>query len=337
VKKSILSYSEFLNDVIVKETNNAKNITKTTITSIQTSESVTNEDENLNEGFLDAVLRFFKGIFDLFSDKEVKKEAEESQKYFSDLENDDNLTDEELEDEIDPKFIRNTSVRFSKSIRKRVETDDEKGIRTSKDLVKSFSSWLGMILVYEESIRMPLIEKMTKNPELAKRFTWVPLKYSRESNKLKDWYKSEDCKPDPKILKALVEMSKIKPEEKKSRVKQFAEAFINIQVKQLNIEEEFKDQDKEWLDNLHSGLAAMANGIIEAMQGTIKNTQDAKLTEVVANEMIQNRKRRGKNSKVEDKKPTETTSDSGESRSRKSSKKTTPTSATKTETKKSTK
>ncbi len=324
MKKSILSYSEFLNDVIMKETNNTKN-TKTTITSIQTSESVTNEDGNLNEGFLDAVLRFFKGIFDLFNDKEVKKEAQESQKYFSDLENDDNLTDEELEDEIDPKFIRNTSVRFSKSIRKRVETDDEKGIRTSKDLVKSFSSWLGMILVYEESIRMPLIEKMTKNPELAKRFTWVPSKWSegyyRADNDIKDWYKQSECKPDPKVLKSLVAITKLKPEEKKSQIIKFSEAFIKLVVDSDERNgSKFKSQDKEYLDELHAGLAAMANGIIEAMQGTIKNTQDAKLSEVVATEMIQNRKKRG-SKKVKDKSSTETTSNSEESRKKRGSRK----------------
>ena len=325
MKKSILSYSEFLNTKA-----------KTSIT--KTSESTVSENENLNEGFLDAVLRFFKGIFDLFNDKEVKKEAEESQKYFSDIENDDDLSDEELEDEVDPKFIRKTSDKFSKSIRKRVETDDEKGIRTSKDLVKAFSSWLGMILVYEESLRMPLIEKMTKNPELAKRFTWVPPKWSsgyyRADNDLKDWYKQSECEADQKVLKSLVSISKLKPEEKKAQVIKFAEAFIKMVVDSDERNgSKFKSQDKEYLDVLHAGLAAMATGIIEAMQGTIRNTQDAKISEVVANEMIQNRKRRGK--KAKDKKPAETTSDSGETRSRKSSKKTT--TASKTEPKKSTK
>ena len=62
--------------------------------------------EDINEGFLDAIVRFFKGMFDLFNDKEVKKDAEESQKYFDEIENDEELTDEEIEEEVDPKRVR---------------------------------------------------------------------------------------------------------------------------------------------------------------------------------------------------------------------------------------
>ena len=280
--------------------------------------------EDLNEGFLDSILRFFKGIFDLFNDKEVKKEAEESQKYFSEIEDDDDVTDEDLEDAVDTKVIRKSSEKFTKSIQKRVETDEEKGIRTSKDLVTTFSSWLGMLLVYEESIRMPLVEKMTKNPELAKRFTWVPPKWTTD---LKGWYKEKDCKPDPKILKALADISKIEPSKKKEQVKKFAESFINYVVSQDERNgSKYKAQDKEYLDELHSGLAAMCNGIVEAMQGIIKNTQDAKLSEVIATEMIQNRKRKGKDKKPGDKKPEDKSNAEG-SRSRKSNKKTTGTAA----------
>jgi hypothetical protein len=200
------------------------------------------------------------------------------------------------------------------------ETDEEKGIRTSKDLVTTFSSWLGMLLVYEESIRMPLVEKMTKNPELAKRFTWVPRKWTTD---LKGWYKEKDCKPDSKILKAIADISKIEPAKKKEQVKKFSESFINYVVSQDERNgSKYKAQDKEYLDELHLGLAAMCNGIVEAMQGIIKNTQDAKLSEVIATEMIQNRKRRGKDKKPGDKKPEDKSSAEG-SRSRKGSKKTT--------------
>lgn len=280
--------------------------------------------EDLNEGFLDSILKFFKGIFDLFNDKEVKKEAEESQKYFSEIEDDDEISDEDLEDAVDTKVIRKSSEKFTKSIQKRVETDEEKGIRTSKDLVTTFSSWLGMLLVYEESIRMPLVEKMTKNPELAKRFTWVPPKWTTD---LKGWYKEKDCKPDPKILKALADISKIEPSKKKEQVKKFAESFINYVVSQDERNgSKYKAQDKEYLDELHSGLAAMCNGIVEAMQGIIKNTQDAKLSEVIATEMIQNRKRKGKDKKPGDKKLEDKSNAEG-SRSRKSNKKTTGTDA----------
>lgn len=306
MKKSILSYSEFKNNSVTNKDT--------------TPEIETNESNDLNEGILDSILRFFKGIFDLFNDKEVKKEAEESQKYFSEIEDDDEISDDDLEDAVDTKVIRKSSEKFTKSITKRVETDEEKGIRTSKDLVVSLSSWLGMILVYEESIRMPLIEKMTKNPELAKRFTWVPPKWTTD---LKGWYKEKDCKPDPKILKSIADISKLEPSKKKEQVKKFAESFINYVVSQDEQNgSKYKAQDKEYLDELLVGLAYMANGITEAMQGIIKNTQDAKLGEVIATEMIQNRKRKGKDKKPGDKKPEDKSNTEG-SRSRKSNKKTT--------------
>jgi len=127
-------------------------------------EKENSQPEELNEigGFLDAIVRFFKGMFDLFNDKKVKKEAEESNKYFMEIENDDEISDEELEEEIDVKRVRKVSETMNKNIKTRVETDEEKGIRTSKDLAASLTSWLGMLFVYEESLNMPIVVKMTK-------------------------------------------------------------------------------------------------------------------------------------------------------------------------------
>lgn len=286
-------------------------------------EAKTMISEDINEGFLDAIVRFFKGMFDLFNDKEVKKDAEESQKYFSEIENNEDLTDEEVEEEIDAKRVRKISTNMNKHIVKRVETDEEKGIRTSKNLVESFTGWLSMLFVYEDSLHMPILEKMTKNPELAKRFTWVPKKWSLGGEiDTKDWYKQKECKPDPKILNTIAAISKMEGKEKESMTKKFAESFIKYVVESDEQNgSKFKEQDKEYLDDLHAGLATMAASIASAMEGVLKNTPDDKLTEVIATEIITKRKRKG-SKKPADKKAEEKpkAGEEGEKRSRKSSK-----------------
>jgi hypothetical protein len=280
--------------------------------------------ENLNEGFLDSIVRFFKGIFDLFNDQYVKKDAEESQKYFTEIENDEDVPDEDVQEEIDPKRVRKISDNMNKNIKKRIETDEEKGIRTSKNLTESFTSWIGMLVTYEESMNMPFIEKMTKNPELAKRFTWVPPAYTSGDKSIKDWYKDPECKPDPKVLKSLENISKSDPKAKKNLITKFCQAFIEMVVSSDERNgSKYKEQDKEYLDQLHVGLAAMANGIIESMYGVIKNTQDDKLTEVIAEEIITKRKRKGGKTGTKQSTPTASSGNSGEGRSRKGSKKTT--------------
>lgn len=278
--------------------------------------------ENLNEGFLDAIVRFFKGMFDLFNDKDVKKDAEESEKYFSEIESDDEISDEELEEEIDPKRVRKISVSMNTHIVKRVETDEEKGIKTSKNLVEAFTGWLSMLFVYEDSLRMPILEKMTKNPELAKRFTWVPKKWSFAGDTdTKDWYKQKECKPDPKILNTIAAISKMQGKEKESMTKKFAESFIKYVVESDEQNgSKYKEQDAEYLADLHAGLATMAASISSAMQGVLKNTPDDKLTEVIATEIITKRKSKGSKKPV--KKADENPDEKEKNRSRKGSKKT---------------
>ena len=306
-------------------------------------EKENSQPEELNEigGFLDAIVRFFKGMFDLFNDKKVKKEAEESNKNFMEIENDDEISDEELEEEIDVKRVRKVSETMNKNIKTRVETDEEKGIRTSKDLAASLASWLGMLFVYEESLNMPIVVKMTKNPELAKRFTVPAHEYAVGDLPLNDWYKQKECKPDPKVLKAFENVSKLEPDKKKDQVKQLAESLIQyvVKSKEENVKR-FKAQEKEYLDELHAGLAAMAKGLIEAMYSVIKNTQDAKVSEVIATEIITKRKRKGtkKDTKPGEEKPEASkkpaaktaSKSSGETRSRKGTKKTVSTKTTQT-------
>jgi len=278
------------------------------------------EDLQINEGFLDAIVRFFKGIFDLFNDKEVKKEAQDSQKYFSELENDKNISDEDLEEEIDVKRVRRSSEKMAVTVKKRIETDEEKGIRTGKNLKESLASWIGMILVQEESVRMPLISKMIQNPELAKRFTWVPEKYSTEN--MKDWFKDKDCVLDKSIETTIKGLVNAPSDKRKNAVMKFAENYITYVVKKTGEEEKFKSQEEKTLDMIHLGFAKMANNVINGMTSIIKNTQDDKLAEVIADEIITARKRKRSKKpdrKIEPKKE-DSEDETASTRSRKSSK-----------------
>jgi len=293
---------------------------------VENTENVVQEDLQINEGFLDAIVRFFKGIFDLFNDKEVKKEAQDSQKYFSQLENDENISDEDLEEEIDVKRVRRSSEKMTVTIKKRIETDEEKGIRTSKNLKESLASWIGMILVQEESVRMPLISKMIQNPELAKRFTWVPVKYSTEN--MKDWFKDKDCVLDKSIETTIKGLVNAPSNKRKDAVMKFAENYITYIVKKTGKEEKFKSQEEETLDMIHLGFAKMANNVINGMASIIKNTQDDKLAEVVADEIITARKRKRskepKQNPEQKAEPKGSDDNTSSTRSRKSSKTTKP-------------
>jgi len=143
------------------------------------------------------------------------------------------------------------------------------------------------------------------------------------------------------VLKAFENVSKLEPDKKKDQVKQLAESLIQyvVKSKEENVKR-FKAQEKEYLDELHAGLAAMAKGLIEAMYSVIKNTQDAKVSEVIATEIITKRKRKGtkKDTKPGEEKPEASkkpaaktaSKSSGETRSRKGTKKTASTKTTQT-------
>ena len=285
------------------------------------------QEDTVNEGFLDAIVRFFKGIFDLFNDKEVKKEAEASQTYFSEIENDEEIPDEDLEEEIDAQRVRKSSEKLSLTIKKRIETDEEKGIRTSKNLVESLASWIGMILVQEEAVRMPLLSKMLENPELTKRFTWVPEKYT-EAN-MKDWFSDKECVLDKSILTALKGLATAPADKRKDAIIKFSENYVTYVAKKTGKEEGLKTKDKETLDGIHLGFAKMASNILGGINTIIKNTKDDKLSEVIAGEIITARKRKGSKKpgqKPEDKKPEDKSGKEDDSttagRSRKGTKKT---------------
>ena len=290
---------------------------------VEIKESQESFNNSINEGFLDSILRFFKGIFDLFNDKTVKKEVEDSAEYFKEIQEDETISDEEISDEIDTSRVRKTSNRIVVAIKKRIETDVEKKNKTSKLLTEKLASWFGQIIAYQDSLKMPLIKKMLSNSELSKKFTWVPSKYTEEGSKLKviDWYKDKDCiLDDTKVKPAIKMLVETSPDQIEQAVKSFSTAYIKFVVEKEDENELFAKGDPDFIEKIYLGFAAMATSVVSTMQGIINNTTDDKLNGVIADEIITARKRKGnKKSTKEVKKPDEEATSSIRARKNKKS------------------
>jgi len=290
MEKKILSYDEYV-------------VNKKTV-----SESGTEPDESnqgVNEGFLDAILRFFKGLFDLINDKKVKKESEEISGDLNKIVDDESVDDDSIEEEIDVKRVRRSADAISAASKQRIQVDEEKGIKTLKGLTDSLASWWGMIIVQQESTRIPMLQKMMKNPDTAKRFTWVPLKWSSPNAKepLKNWYKDAECVADKGVLQEIAKVVQTPPDKQKEAIMNLSKFLVENYMKTSASAEAMKKNDAAELTDAYHGFAAMCTSIIETMMSIVKNTADDKLAEVMADELVQERTRKKKNVKPEDKKP----------------------------------
>jgi hypothetical protein len=229
----------------------------------------------VNEGFLGSVLNFFKGLFELISDRKVKKESQDISSYFQKFKEDD-MTPEEMEEEIDIKRVRKSGSNMADSIKDRVEVDGEKGVSTNQGLMKSFSSWVAMLISQQESLKLDFFQKMLENPELQKRFVFVPADFREDVTK---WYKNSDCKLDPRVKKAWLKLAETPANQLQSAVQEFCKNFIGFVAENSyeNGLRRLKNNDKEFIDDVYGGLAAMSNGIVAGMQLMMKNTPDDKI------------------------------------------------------------
>jgi hypothetical protein len=261
--------------------------------------------EEVNEGFLDSLLRFFKGLFDLISDKKVKKESEAISNDLNKIIDDENVADDEIEEELDVKRVRRSADAISAASKQRIQVDEEKGIKTLKGLTDSLASWWGMIIVQQESTRIPMLQKMMKNPDTAKRFTWVPEKWSNPNatEPVKNWYKTKECVADKNVLQQILKAVESPMDKQKEAIMNLSKFMIENFMKTSGSAEGMKKNNAEDIMNAYRGFAAMCTSIIETMMTIVKNTADDKLAEVVADEMVQERTRRKKTAKPEDKKP----------------------------------
>ena len=268
----------------------------------------------LNEGIVDSIMNFFKGIFDLFSDKKVKEAAENQSKRFKEIEDDDDIEDDEVEDEIDAKRTRKTNDNMYSSIKERIKINVKDGVKSSKMLNDELASWFGMIIVQQESLRMPIIEKMLKDPELSKKFVWVPLKWSTPGSKvsIKTWYSSKECIVDKTVANAILTAAKATQKDKKAAITKLANIYLNNLVQKGTPEEKaknttlFKKNDPAYLSNLLNGCASMANNVLIIMNQIVSKTPDDKLKEIIAKDIIDVRTRRKKESPKKDEKKKDT-------------------------------
>ena len=102
MEKSILSYEEY---IAIKRLNESS--------------------DDINEGFLDAILRFFKGIFDLFNNKKLKDDAEEMSTTFREIQENEDISDDEIPDHIDTEETRKTFTRCNVYIVEKIDVDRE--------------------------------------------------------------------------------------------------------------------------------------------------------------------------------------------------------------------
>jgi phosphoribosylformimino-5-aminoimidazole carboxamide ribonucleotide (ProFAR) isomerase len=277
------------------------------------AESSTSSEESkaLNEGFLDAIVRFFKGILDLFNNKDLKKETTESEKQWKDIEEDDSISDDEIQDEIDSDRVRKSSEKASKTIVNQIDVDTETGIRTTEDLRKKLASWIAQIVIWEDSInKMPILKKLLSNTEASKRFVWVPSDFRQGKDKpaKKEWFSQKNCVLEKQVAAEWMKVAETKDEK---TIKEFAKKLIDYVAKgRENGLKKLKENQPDFLDDMFAGFAAMSRGIMTSASAVVKNTPNDKMSEIIADEIIQSRKRKGKKAtkpteKVDAQKPEE--------------------------------
>jgi O6-methylguanine-DNA--protein-cysteine methyltransferase len=224
-----------------------------------------------------------------------------------------------LEDDIDTKRVRRSNEKFTEYIVDRVEVDTEKAIMTNKGLMKSFSSWIAMIVAQQESLKLDFIQKMLANNALQKRFTFVPDEHRED---LEKWYKDPKCILDPKVKTALLKVANAEPAMRQKAIEEFAKNFVGY-VAEKNYEKgltKLKSNDKEFIQDVYSGLAAMTLGITRGMKTMVKNTPDDKIANMVSSTLIEERSRRKSKDKKEEPSAEEETNDELAGRARKSKK-----------------
>ena len=284
MKNPVLSYKEFTDQKRLTENKN-------------------NIGNPLNESFLDAVLRFFKGIFDLFSNKKLKKNYEDMRVYYKRLQYDKDIDNDELRDELSAKKIRKSFFDAIKTISNGIEIDKEKGIRITADLQKHLASWVAQLIALNESHNLGIIQKMLTNKETVKKFTWVPTKY-RENPK--EWYKQKECLLDKKIKDSLFKILAAPQEKQENLIKDFCKRYVEYVALQHDNMSGYdpgdgakllKANDKDLLDDIHSGFYVMIMNVKDTMNNIIKNSQDDKIIEQVETQIIKDREIQDKKDK----------------------------------------
>ena len=273
MKKPVISYEQYIKQ---------KKISEALSSQIQ--------EEALNENFLTSVLNFFKGLFDLFKNKELKNTAEESRRDIKEIENDENISNDELPESIDGKKLKKYFDRANKSIENQIDVDKEKGIRVSNELIKKLAGWLGQMITSQDMISTDILQKMLKNTEGVKRLTWVPQKYRQNP---RDWYKDKDCILEKSIKEAFIKVLEADEERKEKLLLEFSKRYVEFVSKNLEGGlKKLKENNPDFLDNLFLGFCQMSAGMNSFMNSIMKNSDDEKVAEIVAEKIAKNRKRR---------------------------------------------
>jgi hypothetical protein len=139
---------------------------------------------------------------------------------------------------------------------------------------------------------------------------------------LEKWYKDPKCILDPKVKTALLKVANAEPAMRQKAIEEFAKNFVGY-VAEKNYEKgltKLKSNDKEFIQDVYSGLAAMTLGITRGMKTMVKNTPDDKIANMVSSTLIEERSRRKSKDKKEEPSAEEETNDELAGRARKGKK-----------------
>jgi hypothetical protein len=211
------------------------------------------------------------------------------------------VSDEDIADEVDTRRVKKSTSSAAKTINTQISTDTEKGIRVSDELYKKLTGWFAQIITLQTGVaHMPIVEKMLKNSETAKRFVWVPNDFRDGSLPKKEWFKNEKCVLDKTVAAGLLKAIESK---KESDLKDFCKKYVEYVAKSReNGLKKLKENQPDFLDDMFEGFSVMCNSAVETMRLMVTNTPDDKVAEVVAVEVVKARKKK-KTGKKADTKP----------------------------------
>ena len=172
-------------------------------------------------------------------------------------------------------------------------------MRLTKELVEKLAGWLAQLVTVQEMIRMPILEKILSNTDASKRFTWVPKKFRKDPA---GWFSSPNCKLDKDVKIAIEKAIKAPSDKKEEAILALAKKFIEIESdKRKNGSFKLKENDPDFLDDMFDGFAAMSKNLSSSMTVVLKNTNNDKIAEVIANDIVDSRNKHNKTAKKESK------------------------------------
>ena len=294
------------------------------------------DEKEVNENFLQAILDFFRGLFELFSNKKIKKHVKELDEYYDnakkkskkkkkhddhedhhnpnnnnhehdedDEQEDDNEYQSNLEEELDPEIIRTNTTNIFNEIEEELpnifpsnhtpympkadDTELETDTVTKENfdkffiaLEKKITEAFAIFFTTQDAIKLPFMQKIVKSIKAQKSFTIVSEEYASEKEYSK-WLDDPKCKIDKDVKAKILQLCKADIKDVPDLIKELSVIFVKLVKKDPGGDIE---KDHDYLGAVHSGAHYMFFNILNTTRSLIKNTDDEKLIEIIANELV---------------------------------------------------